>query len=1678
MPNGTLSLSFHLRKTIILLVALSGIAGPRAWAQGPTVVSITPTRHAPSAARTANVQATFSQPITAASATAAGGFQVFGNQMRGSRPGVVSGGGTTALTFDPTQNFAPGETVNISLTPTLLGSGGAVQGQVAQFRAATGGTGSGNFVPSSTISTTISQQVAVAGDVDNDGDLDLVTAATTINSVSVRYNNGAGGFAVGSSSAQVYSNTRGLALGDVDRDGDLDLLSVHEQYVYVKVNNGAGVFSGSTYYFVGRGSRALALGDIDADGDLDILTANYDDNSVSRLLNNGAGVFVSATDQSVGPQPTDLVLGDFDNDGDLDLAVTSQNASNSLSTGTVRTLTNNGTGSFAAATVVNVGQEPRNLAAGDMDNDGDLDLIATNATDFTAVLLRNSGTGAFAAGPPLNLGNYPMDLTLGDVDADGDLDFLTANSRPGASTVSLVLNSGSGTFAAPTIITGLTTPIGLALSDLDADGDLDLTVVQQAANSFALLFNQPLATPVISSFTPMRGAPGTPVTLTGTNFTTATQVTFNGMAAPDFAVLSATQLRVLLPAGATTGPIALTTAAGTATGPTNFLVTAPVRVTSRLPARHATSAPANGPVGLVFDQPITAASAADLLVMGDLRRGSRAGTASVAGNGVSFQPSQAFAPGEHVTVTVPTTLASGNTGNTLREVYQFTAATSGTGRGTFIPIAGVPLPTRPAYNMVSGDLDGDGDIDLIAATQYYASSTDHSAVQIRMNNGAGTFSGTQSLNILTAPQYLNTLRLGDVDGDGDLDLLAATSTNTNISPVQVSYVTVYLNNGQGSFSVSTGPTLTFFNCSDIQLGDLDGDGDLDLAALDLNPGNNPSNVDIRLNNGQGVFMATARPVVATGPSCLHLVDYDNDGDLDILTPNVSGNMSLLPNDGNGRFPTRTDVVLLPFSTINNMVVGDVNGDGNVDVITNNSTINGILGVHLGNGQGGFAPPTAIGNVSVYDVYIMTLGDIDADGDLDLMLGGVDSGGGLVLLRNDGTGIFTRYMSLPTISERGDQALVDLDGDGDLDILSAGGSNNPNLIVALNQPYPAPVIGGLTPTSGVVGTQVQLLGSNLDQVTRVAFNGTTAPGFTIDSPSQITATVPMGATTGPVTATNSVGQGTSPGVFTVLQRAMVMNYTPARHAAAAPRSQPITLNLSQPLPALGYPYVQVNATLSGRNPQYSVSGNGTTTLTIGHGRLFHAGEKVRVSVPALPVATGFAYAKEVFDFTVAASGTGRGNFSGSTALPTGQRPVATAVGDLNGDGNLDAVVVSHDNNSLTVYTGNGLGTLTPGPPFAVNYDPVDVALTDYDNDNDLDLFVLSSLGSTGSLLILNNNGFGAFSFGGSPTLNTAPTALALADVNADGLSDLLIAGAGPNALLVMLHNAYVNLGFYSPTSYPIPAAPQGLTLADVDNDGDLDAVVSYPGSNAVGTLLNDGDGRFTANATLVAVGTSPQGLAVDDLDGDGDVDLAVANGTAGTVSLRWGDGQGGFSTGPTLAVGTTPNQLVFGDVDADGDFDILVTNRGSNTVTQLLNNGSGTFAAATAIAVGNGPAGLALGDVDSDGDLDLITTNSTANTISLRLNGGSGPAATATPTWANEVALFPNPAHAQATLQLPSLPASRLILRNALGQVVQTQELSARTTAVVVPLQHLAPGLYLLHLDAGASGQLVKPLVVE
>ena len=464
-PTATVSTAGIYSVTVVSSNGCSAVAITTVSGDEPIITALSPTRNARNAPATTNVAITFDQSISNGIATL-GAVRVFSQQrgglLRNGQGGSTSASGNT-LTFDPTTNFRPGETILTTLTSQAQNSMGVnlARGQVHQFTLGVGGTGVGNFTdhPTNPNPAVGSQPRSVAlGDVDGDGDLDLLTANIGNNNVSVRLNDGSGNFTAPATNPDlaVGDSPQSVALGDVDGDGDLDLLTANSgsNTVSVQLNDGSGNFTDhptNPALAVGDSPQSVALGDVDGDGDLDLLTANANSANVSVLLNDGSGNFTPpATNPNipVGDSPQSVALGDVDGDGDLDL-LTANSGSN-----TVSVRLNDGSGNFTDHPTnpdPAVGNGPRSVALGDVDGDGDLDLLTTNAFSDNVSVLLNDGSGHFTdhptnPNPNLPVGSSPYSVALGDVDGDGDLDLLTANF--GSDNVSMLLNQS----LAPTII--------------------------------------------------------------------------------------------------------------------------------------------------------------------------------------------------------------------------------------------------------------------------------------------------------------------------------------------------------------------------------------------------------------------------------------------------------------------------------------------------------------------------------------------------------------------------------------------------------------------------------------------------------------------------------------------------------------------------------------------------------------------------------------------------------------------------------------------------------------------------------------------------------------------------------------------------------------------------------------------------------------------------------------------------------------------------------------------------------------------------------------------------------------------------------------------------------------------------------------------------------------------------
>ncbi len=536
----------------------------------PTVMGLNPTRNLRNAAASASVDITFDQPMSGAAASAAS-IKVFSHQRGGRMSGAQGGAATVSgntITFDPTTDFRPGETVFVSTTTAAQSSAGAnlAAGHIHQFTTAAG-AGPGNFSPVADLTVGSLPRSVAVGDVDADGDLDLLTANSGDGTVGVRLNNGAGAFS-GTVGVPAGSQPYSVALGDVDGDGDLDFVAASDQNsnnVSVRLNDGTGTFGGGSTVTAGR-PRCVVLGDVDGDGDLDLLTASYSNvgtgSLVSVRFNNGSGTFGGGSDYGVGIGPRSVAVADLDGDGDLDFVATTNDAN--IDVNRVAVWRNNGTGTFSPDADYNVGSNPRNVAIGDIDGDGDLDLLTANSGSNSGVgVFLNNGSGTFSAGTPVALSDRPAGVAAADVDGDGDLDLLTSNYQ--FYTVSVARNAGNGTFGAATTVSVNGDAHNLAVGDLDGDGDLDFLSVGLSGSLVSVLLNQPPA-PTLASLSPTSAPVGTSITLTGTDFTGATAVSFNGTAATTFSVTTATTATATVPAGTTSGSVTITTPSGTSNG--------------------------------------------------------------------------------------------------------------------------------------------------------------------------------------------------------------------------------------------------------------------------------------------------------------------------------------------------------------------------------------------------------------------------------------------------------------------------------------------------------------------------------------------------------------------------------------------------------------------------------------------------------------------------------------------------------------------------------------------------------------------------------------------------------------------------------------------------------------------------------------------------------------------------------------------------------------------------------------------------------------------------------------------------------------------------------------------------------------------------------------------------------
>jgi len=341
-----------------------------------------------------------------------------------------------------------------------------------------------SFAPAVSYAPGADPREIIAADFNNDGQLDLVVANPTANSVNVLLGNGDGTFQSPLPSA-AGTNPRSIAVGDFNADGKLDLAAVSggSSGVNVMRGNGNGTFAAPDHVAVGAEvTHSVATGDFNNDGKMDLVVSSnylpgygYPQGQLDVLLAIGDGSFATPRtfwmmDRALGS----VVVADFNGDGNRDVVTELSDYS------TVIVALGDGHGNLAGQGWAGWARSEAPSAAADLTGDGRSDVVVAGG------LLRGDGAGSFVSGfpeQPETAGSGPGTVALGDFDHDGHLDI--------AKTDGIVRYAGNGTFSSEELYVPAPDPgaTAVAAGDFNGDGWLDVATANSTGDTVSVLLN-------------------------------------------------------------------------------------------------------------------------------------------------------------------------------------------------------------------------------------------------------------------------------------------------------------------------------------------------------------------------------------------------------------------------------------------------------------------------------------------------------------------------------------------------------------------------------------------------------------------------------------------------------------------------------------------------------------------------------------------------------------------------------------------------------------------------------------------------------------------------------------------------------------------------------------------------------------------------------------------------------------------------------------------------------------------------------------------------------------------------------------------------------------------------------------------------------------------------------------
>ena len=875
-----------------------------------------------------------------------------------------------------------------------------------------------------------------------------------------------------------------------------------------------------------------------------------------------------------------------------------------------------------------------------------------------------------------------------------------------------------------------------------------------------------------------------------------------------------------------------------------------------------------------------------------------------------------------------------------------------------------------SLSVVVGDFNNDTHLDIAVANY----DTHNTGIFLGYGNGT-VASQTQFLTSTSRPV---SMAVGDLNNDGCLDIVITNNGTDNIR--------ILSGYGNGSF----GNQITYSTGYDslpygIVVGNFNNDHYLDIAVANYGT----DNVGVFLGAGNESF--TSQITYSTGlrsnPYAIALSDFNNDSYLDIVVANVAkNNVGILLGFGNGSFLPQKTYSSSPGSRPCSIIIGDFNGDNQLDVAVSNYHTSDIS-VLIGFNNGSFAIPT-IHSVGIDSNPVgMTAGDFDNDNQSDIAVVNYGTNNVIVLTgygirqSDDPTTYSTGIASLPN-----QIAIGDLNNDTKLDLVVVDyGSNDASIFIGYGD------------------------GSFQDQIAYSTGDGSAPFALTVadmDNDHQLDIVVGY-SNTESLGILYGYGNGTFDSVVTYF-----------------------TGNLSSLRSLIVDDFNNDN--------HFDIAF--ADYFTDSFGILFGFGDRTFVNLTKYScgdhshpffIAAGDFNNDGQSDIAIANYGTNNiviflgsrnGTFTLTTICSTGvdSLPYMITIADLNKDNNLDIIVANSGTSNVGIFFGLGNSSFTIQMTYSTgsNSWPSWICVDDFNTDGWLDLAVANSNNNNVGILLGASYGY----FGNQTIYSTgsdsAPNSIVVGDINKDNRLDVAVANFGTNNVAILLghlnknsinqsnstiatDNVPVLLGDYyanfsSETTYSTGSSsrPYSIAAGDLNSDTYMDLVVVNSGNESIGVLLGFGNGTFaTETIYSVGVGSSPQDVIINDFNNDNQLDVAVTNPKNDNVIVLLGSSNGTFSTSITYSTdaGSNPSTLASGNFDNDNYLDLAVTNKGTDTIGIFFGFDYTSFARQKSCATGENskPASVTIADFNNDGHLDIVSALYTSNNVAIFLGFGDG-----------------------------------------------------------------------------------------